>query len=703
MSSETASGGPHGDPALRAGWLRDEIRRHDHAYYVLDTPAVADAVYDGLFRELQTIEAEHPDLATPDSPTRRVGGAALPGFTPFPHRQPLLSLANAFTDAEVAEFARRVTELAGEDALVFSAEPKLDGLAVSLWYRNGRFQAGATRGDGVTGEDITENLRTVRAIPLSLAGQGWPGEFEVRGEIYMPRQGFDSFNAAAAAKGEKTFVNPRNAAAGSLRQLDPKITATRPLAFYAYALGWNETGEWRPARQAGILETFQGWGLPVSSLTETVEGVAGCLGYYRRMAERRARLAFDIDGVVYKVDDLHARRELGQVSRAPRWAIAHKFPAEEMPTRLLAVDFRVGRTGALTPVARLEPVFVGGVSVSNATLHNADEIARKDVRVGDTVIVRRAGDVIPEVVRVVAEARLEGAEPVVFPVHCPVCGAPIVREEGEAVARCSGGLTCRAQLHAGLLHFVSRRAMDIENLGEKLLATLVESGRLTSVVDLFGLTVAELAELERMGEKSAANVVAALEKAKSTTLPRFLFALGVRDVGEGGATALARHFGNLAALVAAAEADFPTLDAEGLKSRERTPRLKAVPDVGEIVAARVARWFTEPRHLELVEALKTAGVHWPDSAPQAPAAEGPLTGQVVVITGTLPNGLGREEARAWVESQGGAVTDTVSGRTTLLLAGEKAGSKLAKAEKLGVKVVSWEEIQSLAEGGAPVA
>ncbi|MDP3859029.1 MAG: NAD-dependent DNA ligase LigA [Stagnimonas sp.] len=683
----------------RTDQLRAQLHEHNHRYYVLDDPTVSDAEYDLLFRELQALEAAHPELLTADSPTQRVGGAAVKAFAEVRHRLPMQSLNNAFSEQELRDFDRRVREGLGLPAsgdlpsaeVEYVAEPKLDGLAVSLIYEQGLLVRGATRGDGTTGEDITENLRTIRRIPLRLRGEP-PPLLEVRGEVYYPLADFRRLNAEMEAKGQKTFVNPRNAAAGALRQLDPKITAGRPLAFYAYALGVSE-GLTLPRQHWQVLQQFQAFGLPVSDLIERVAGAPGCWQYYLAMQARRASLPFDIDGVVYKLNDLAGREELGSVSRAPRWAVAHKFPAEEAETVLLDVEFQIGRTGAVTPVARLKPVFVGGATVSNATLHNLDEVARKDVRIGDAVIVRRAGDVIPEVARSLPEKRPADARVVVLPAQCPVCGSPVAREEGEAVARCTGGLTCRAQLHAGLLHFVGRRAMDMEGYGEKLITQLIERKLVSSPVDLFKLDAAALAGLERMAEKSAQNVVDAATKAKATTLPRFLFALGIRDVGESTAEALARHFVSLKALIEAAQSDAPTAEAE--KKKDRFPLLQAVPDVGPEVAAQLARWFTDPHHLDLLAELRAVGIEWSEQA--AVVIEGPLSGKTFVITGTLPES--RDAVGARIEAAGGKLTGSVSAKTDFLVAGEAAGSKLAKAEKLGVAVLGWDALLQLLEQG----
>ena len=681
------------EPEQRAVELRQWLQSHNHRYYVLDAPEVSDAEYDARFRELQTLESEHPALLTLDSPTQRVGGAALKMFAEVRHRQPMQSLNNAFTEGELQDFDRRVRAGLGVTAEVeYVAEPKLDGLAVSLIYEQGVLVRGATRGDGSTGEDITENLRTIKTVPLRLAGTP-PALLEVRGEVFYPLAAFSKLNAEMEAQGSKTFVNPRNAAAGALRQLDPKITASRPLAFYAYAVGVSE-GLGAFKTHAALLQQLGNWGLPVSTLIETVRGAAGCWCYYEAMQARRASLPFDIDGVVYKLNDLAGREELGSVSRAPRWAIAHKFPAEEAETTLLDVEFQIGRTGAVTPVARLKPVFVGGATVSNATLHNMDEVARKDVRIGDAVIVRRAGDVIPEVARSLIDKRPADAQLVLLPAHCPVCGSPVAREADEAVARCTGGLTCRAQLHAGLLHFVGRRAMDMEGFGEKLITQLIELGLLKSPVDLFTLDPLVLAGLERMGKKSADNLIDAAQKAKQTTLARFLFALGIRNVGETTTASLPQHFGSLENLIAAAQTDALTATAE--KKKDRYPLLQAIPDIGPEVAANIAHWFTDEQHLKLVADLRAAGITWPDVVHVV--IEGPLSGKTFVITGTLPES--RDAVAARIEAAGGKVTGSVSAKTDFLVAGEAAGSKLAKAEKLGVAVLGWEALLKFLPGDA---
>ncbi|KAA9133088.1 NAD-dependent DNA ligase LigA [Marinihelvus fidelis] len=649
--------------AARVTELRAEIDAHNYRYYVLDDPSVPDAEYDRLMRELEALEAEYPALQSPDSPTQRVGAAPESGFEEVTHDTPMLSLANAFSEEEVRDFDRRVREGLEVDAVRYVAEPKLDGVAIALSYRDGALVRAATRGDGTRGEDVTANVRTIRAIPLKLRGEGWPAVLDVRGEIYMPLAGFEAFNKRALESGAKALVNPRNAAAGSLRQLDPAMTAERPLAFYAYSVA-GRAG--LPGCHGDALERLREWGFPVNPEMRRVDGVDGLLTYHADMLERRPQLAYDIDGVVYKVDDFDQQDTLGFVSRAPRWALAHKFPAQEEITRLLEIDVQVGRTGAITPVARLEPVFVGGVTVTNATLHNEDEIRRKDARPGDWVVVRRAGDVIPEVARVLVERRESELPEFVMPTECPVCGSAVERQEGEAVARCTGGLVCRAQLRQAIQHFASRRAMDIEGLGEKLIAQLVDGGLVETVADLYRFDAEQLAGLERMGEKSAQNLVTQFNRSKTPELGRLLFALGIREVGEVTATQLARHFGSLDALRAA--------DVEALET---------VSDVGPVVAAHVRAFFDEPHNLKVIDELLAAGVEW--QAPEQPAGEQPLAGQTWVLTGTL--GMPRMKAKGWLESLGAKVSGSVSGKTDVVLAGEAAGSKLAKAEKQGVEVI----------------
>ena len=666
-----------GDVAQRIAELREQINFHDRQYYVYDDPLIPDAEYDRLMRELRELEARRPELISPDSPTQRVGGAPLEGFAEVVHRLPMLSLENAFSEEEMRDFDRRVRErlgLAEAERVEYAAEPKLDGLAISLRYEAGRLVQGATRGDGRRGEDVTGNVRTIGAIPLRLLGEGLPRVLEVRGEIFMPKAGFEALNALARERGEKGFVNPRNAAAGSLRQLDPRITARRPLAFYAYGFGEIEPGPLAASYSQGI-RRLREWGVPVSPELRVVAGVEGCLDYYRAIAARRDGLAYDIDGVVFKVDQLQLQERLGFVSRAPRWAIAYKFPAQEELTQVEAVEFQVGRTGAITPVARLKPVFVGGVTVSNATLHNMDEVARKDVRIGDTVIVRRAGDVIPEVVRVVLERRPGNARKVQLPRHCPVCGADVVKPEGEAVARCSGGLYCPAQRKQALKHFASRKAMDIEGLGDKLVDQLVDQGLVKDPSDLYRLSLEQLSGLERMARKSAQNLLDALQRSKQTSLPRFLYALGIREVGEATALSLARQFGSLEALEAASE-----------------EALQETPDVGPIVASQVRTFFAQAHNREVIERLLAAGIHWPEMPSVAPEAL-PLQGKTLVLTGALSRP--RSEIKAELQALGAKVSGSVSKKTDYLVAGADPGSKLAKAEKLGVRILDEAGLEAL--------
>ncbi len=665
----------------RLAELRREIEQHNYRYYILDEPQVPDAEYDRLLQQLREVEAAHPEWVTPDSPTQRVGTAPADEFAEVRHRVPMLSLDNAFSADDVLNFDRRVRERLGrEGAVRYSAEPKLDGLAISVIFERGVFVRAATRGDGATGEDVTANVRTIRSMPLRLRGAA-PALVEARGEVFMPVAGFERLNAEAAARGEKTFVNPRNAAAGSLRQLDPQVTAARPLEIFFYGLGAQE-GLDLPARHSDILALLAKWGLRVCPETRTVEGAEGCLDYYRQIGARRASLAYQIDGVVYKVDELAAQTTLGFVARAPRWAVAHKFPAEEALTRLRDVEFQVGRTGALTPVARLEPVFVGGVTVSNATLHNMDEVLRKDVRIGDTVVVRRAGDVIPEVARVMLGRRPADARSIVMPAACPVCASPVQREGDEAVARCTGGYRCSAQRKERLRHFASRRALDIEGLGEKLVEQLVDAGLAQSPADLFMLSRQSLAELDRMGEKSADNLLRAIERAKSTTFARFLFALGIRDVGEATAANLATHFGSLEALM---QADLH--------------RVQQAPDVGPVIAARVVEFFADPANRVVLERLQAAGVNWP--APRVIAADGaPLAGLTFVLTGTLES-MAREAAEDALRALGAKASGSVSAKTSYLIAGRDAGSKLRKASDLGVPILDEAALQRILETKRP--
>jgi len=667
-------------PAARAAELRAQLAEHDRRYYVLDAPTIPDAEYDRLMSELRALEASHPELITADSPTQRVSGTPSAGFGEVVHRVPMLSIDNAFSAEDVEAFDRRVHERLGRTGeLDYMAEPKLDGLAVSVLYRDGHFVQAATRGDGVTGEDVTANVRTIRAVPQKLTAPA-ARVIEVRGEVFMSLKGFERMNERARERGEKVFVNPRNAAAGSLRQLDPRITAARPLRAFFYGLGVLE-GAPLPSGQARLLEWLRALGLPVSPEVRAVRGVAGCLAYYQDLGKRRSALPYQIDGVVYKVDSRADQERLGFVSRAPRWAIAHKFPAEEALTRVLGIEFNVGRTGALTPIARLEPVFVGGVTVSNVTLHNIDEVHRKDVRVGDTVIVRRAGDVIPELVSVVAERRPAATAVVKLPERCPVCNSRVLRVEGEAVARCTGGFTCRAQRQEALRHFASRRAHDIEGLGDKVVEQLIERELVRSPADLYRLGTAELAALERMGEKSAANLIKAIDKSRDTTLPRLLYALGIREVGEATALALARHFGTLEALM-----------------RASIEEIQAVEDVGPIVAAHVAAFFASEDHIKVIKQLRKEGVKWPEVSAAPQGEEAPLAGRTFVLTGTLGS-MTREEAEQALIARGARVAGSVSKKTSYVVAGADAGSKLARARELGIPVLDEAELRALLKGG----
>ncbi|MFD0738036.1 NAD-dependent DNA ligase LigA [Lysobacter koreensis] len=771
------------NPAPRIAELRRQLDDANYRYHVLDDPTIPDAEYDRLLRELDELEAAHPELATPDSPTQRIGALPSGAFGEVRHAIPMLSLGNAFSDGEVADFVRRIAQQLDRDEPVFSVEPKLDGLAISLRYEHGRFVQGATRGDGASGENVTANLRTIKAIPLTLRGSDWPQVLEVRGEVYMPLAAFRRYNERALAEGGKVLANPRNGAAGSLRQLDPRITAKRPLAFYAYAVGLVEGGE-LPATHSATLGRLREWGFPVSSESDVVQGVDGLLGYYRRIGERRAALAFDIDGVVYKLDDYAGQREMGFVSRAPRWAIAHKFPAQEQSTVLEAIDINIGRTGAATPLARLRPVQVAGVVVSNATLHNADQIARLDVRIGDTVIVRRAGDVIPEIVRVVPEQRAPGAPAWQMPTQCPVCGSEIVREEGEAVWRCSGELTCAAQRKEAIGHFASRRAMDIEGLGDRFIEALSDLGYLESIADLYKLTLDDLLEMKRRADerdgttpetvkagkvatKWAENLIAAIAHSRATTLERFLYALGIQHVGESTAKALATWFGDLEVI-----------------RRLPWPLFKRVPDVGGEVARAIGHFLDQPGNQQVIDDLLARGVAITDPHPPSPklrdgldaatllvdleipkltriraeqlvavlptlaalpdmpehrfitaglpadtaqalaawlaeadnarllrsssdalarldaitpladeVAAGPLDGQTAVLTGTLAT-LTRDDAKLRLEALGAKVAGSVSKKTSFVVAGEAAGSKLDKAQELGVEI--WDEERLLA-------
>jgi len=656
--------------------LRTTLRHHEYLYHVMDAPEVPDAEYDRLMRELRALEAQRPDLITPDSPTQRVGAAPLTSFTQVRHEVPMLSLDNVFDEASFLAFNKRVQDrLKSTDALVYCCELKLDGLAVSILYENGVLVRAATRGDGTTGEDITANVRTIRAIPLKLHGENIPARLEVRGEVFLPQSGFEKINEEARRIGAKVFANPRNAAAGSLRQLDPRITAKRPLTFFCYGIGILEGGE-LPRSHLARLQQFKVWGLPVSDRIRLCSTPEEVLAFYHKVEEDRATLGFDIDGVVIKVDSLDLQEQLGFVARAPRWAVAFKFPAQEQMTFVRDVEFQVGRTGAITPVARLEPVHVAGVLVSNATLHNADEIDRLGLRIGDKVVIRRAGDVIPQVVNVVLSERPAETREVVFPQHCPVCGSDVERVEGEAVARCTGGLICGAQRKESLKHFVSRRAMDVDGMGDKIIDQLVEKEYVHTPADLFRLTAGKLTGLDRMGPKSAQNIVNALEKAKETTFARFLYALGIREVGEATAAGLAAWFGTLDALMAAS-----------------VDELQKVPDVGVVVATHVANFFEEESNRDVIRQLvEDVGIHWP--APVAIKAEeidSPFAGKTVVLTGSLSQ-LSRDEAKARLTALGAKVAGSVSKKTDLVIAGEAAGSKLAKAQELGIEIIDEAEM-----------
>ncbi|NNG42475.1 NAD-dependent DNA ligase LigA [Pseudoalteromonas sp. NEC-BIFX-2020_002] len=656
--------------------LRQQLEDHNHNYYVLDNPSIPDAEYDRLLQQLSALESENPQYASADSPTQKVGGAALAKFEQVAHQVPMLSLDNAFSEDEFTAFNRRVKErLMDTNELTFCCEPKLDGLAVSILYRNGVLVQAATRGDGHTGENITENVKTIRNVPLKLRGDDYPGEIEIRGEVFMDSAGFDKLNVEAEKRGEKVFVNPRNAAAGSLRQLDSKITAKRPLMFYAYSTGMVADGE-LPSDHYQQLAKLTDWGLPLCPETKLVEGQQAALEYYHDILQRRSNLKYEIDGVVIKINNKAMQERLGFVARAPRWAIAYKFPAQEEITQLLDVEFQVGRTGAITPVARLEPVFVGGVTVSNATLHNRDEIERLGVKVGDTVIIRRAGDVIPQITQVVLERRPADAKDIEFPATCPICDSHVERIEGEAVARCTGGLVCQAQRKEAIKHFASRKAFDIDGLGDKIVEQLVDRELIKTPADLFILKQGHFESLERMGPKSAKNLVAALDDAKQTTLAKFLYSLGIREVGEATAQNLANHFLTLEMVT--------TATAEALVE---------VSDVGEIVAKHVRGFFAEQHNLDVVEALIAQGIHWPELIPPSEESQ-PLAGLTYVLTGTL-SVLNRNDAKARLQQLGAKVSGSVSAKTDALIAGEKAGSKLTKAQDLGIEILTEDDLIAL--------
>ena len=658
--------------------LRQEINSHNHRYYGLDDASITDQAYDQLYRQLQQLEEQYPELESSESPTQRVGSAPATHFESVEHEVAMLSLDNAFDPTEMEAFEKRLSErvISNGTPLNYTAEPKLDGLAVSLLYENGVLVRAATRGDGKMGENITANARTLNSIPLTLTGSGLPARIEVRGEVYMDHAGFEKLNDEQRRVGGKVFANPRNAAAGSLRLLNSRITATRPLTFCSYAIGWVDGYE-LPNSQFDCMQYLHSIGLPISRYIEKVTAVQGCLDYRQKILEQRDDLAFDIDGVVFKLDDTAQQRQAGKVSRAPRWAIAYKFPAQEVMTRLLDIDFQVGRTGAITPVARLEPVAVGGVMVSNATLHNMGEIERKDVRIGDVVIVRRAGDVIPEVVAPVIEQRNSELTLVQMPTHCPVCQSEVIKIEGQAAYRCTGGLVCAAQRKEGIKHFASRKALDIDGLGDKLIEQMVELEMIQSIGDLYHLDLSQISGLERMADKSASNLMVSLEKSKSTTLSRFIYALGIREVGQATAEALALFFRNIDALIAA---DFDTL--------------QQVDDVGPIVGENIVHFFEQERNKAVVCDLIEQGIHWPDVVDSSTTGELPLSGQTYVITGTL-EGLSRDEAALLLKQQGAKVSSSVSAKTSAVIAGEKPGSKVTKAESLGVEVLNQAQFEAL--------
>ncbi|TCP90159.1 DNA ligase (NAD+) [Cricetibacter osteomyelitidis] len=650
--------------------LRHQLRHHEYQYHVLDNPQIPDSEYDKMMNRLKSLEQQYPELITADSPTQRVGAKPLSGFAQITHEIPMLSLDNAFSDDEFMAFVKRIQDrlIPLQQPLTFCCEPKLDGLAVSILYVNGKLTQAATRGDGTTGEDITLNIRTIRNIPLQLLTDNPPTRLEVRGEVFMPQAGFEKLNETALAHGEKTFANPRNAAAGSLRQLDPKITSKRPLVLNAYGIGIAE-GVDLPNTHYARLQWLKSMGIPINSEIQLCDGIENALKFYRTIQEKRPNLGYDIDGTVLKINDIALQQELGFVSRAPRWAIAYKFPAQEELTVLNDVEFQVGRTGAITPVAKLEPVFVAGVTVSNATLHNGDEIARLDIAIGDTVIIRRAGDVIPQIIGVLHERRPVDAKPIMFPTHCPVCGSLVTRVEGETVARCTGGLICSAQRKEALKHFVSRKAMDIEGVGAKLIEQLVDREQIHTPVDLFKLDLNTLMRLERMGPKSAENALNSLEKAKKTTLARFIFALGIREVGEATALNLANYYRTL----------------ENIRNAN-LEQLQEVPDVGEVVAGHIYYFWQGPHNVAVVEELLEQGIHW-DDVEVKEAGDNPFKGKTVVLTGTLTQ-MGRTEAKGILQGLGAKVSGSVSTKTDFVIAGDNAGSKLSKASELGIAVLS---------------
>jgi DNA ligase (NAD+) len=654
--------------------LRSVITEHNYKYYVLDSPTISDAEYDRLFRELQKLETQYPELITPDSPTQRIGAKPLKEFASVKHKILMLSLQNVFSENELRAFDKRVKDrLHVKHEIEYMCEPKFDGVSVSLLYENGILARTATRGDGAVGEDVTQNAKTIASIPLKLHGKNYPRTLEVRGEVYIPKADFEKYNKLALEAGEKVFVNPRNAASGSLRQLDPKITAKRPLQIFCYAIVQLDNGK-LPTKHNIVFELLKNWGFRVNSKIKVVQGVEGCLDYYHKMEKIRNELPYEIDGVVYKVNDINAQQKLGIISRAPRWAIAHKFTAQEELTQVVAVEFQVGRTGALTPVARLKPVFVGGATISNATLHNIDEIQRKDIRIGDTVVVRRAGDVIPEVVSVVLDRRPKTSKIIDLPKRCPVCRSDVVKAEGEVVARCSGGLFCSAQCRESIRHFASKAAIDIEGLGTKVVEQLVIKGLVKNVADLYTLTVDQIASLERMAEKSAQNLITAIEKSKETTLTRFLYALGIREVGIATARSLADYFGNLEDLIKA--------DVETLQN---------IPDIGPIAALHITTFFKQQYNRELINKLRKLGVHWSEGKIKRKQV---LLGKSFVLTGTLET-MTREEAREKLQELGAKLSSSISQRTSYVVVGKEPGSKFSKAKKLGIKILTEKEFIEL--------
>ncbi|MBN2689590.1 MAG: NAD-dependent DNA ligase LigA [Gammaproteobacteria bacterium] len=653
--------------------LRTLIEEHNYRYYVLDDPVISDTEYDALFRELEQLEAHHPELITPDSPTQRVGAAPLKKFAKIEHSVPMLSIRNGFTEEELLAFDKRVREKLNVDKVSYSCEPKFDGVSIALIYENGVLIKAATRGDGFVGEDVTQNAKTIKSIPLHLRGNDFPDLLEVRGEVYIPLEDFERFNESSSKRGDKVFVNPRNAASGSLRQLDSRITAARPLQMFCYSIAGDKALQFKTQHE--VLEKLKEWGFRVNDEIKVAHGIEECLVYFKELEQKRASLPYEIDGVVYKVDNLREQEELGFVARAPRWAIAHKFSAEEVESEVLAVDFQVGRTGALTPVARLHPVFVGGVTVSNVTLHNMQEIERKDIRIGDFVKVRRAGDVIPEIVSSVKSKRCDNARLIELPSKCPVCGADVMYVEGEAVARCSGGLYCSAQRKESIKHFASKTALNIDGLGDKLVAQLIDSDFIHYVTDLYKLTEEQLLTLERMGKKSADNLLRAIESSKKTTLAKFLYALGIREVGEATAKNLAKYFGNLESIM--------QVDADALQQ---------VPDIGPVVAEHIELFFKQKHNKELVNELLKQGINWPDVEVEDGSL--PLQDQTFVLTGTLES-MSRNEAKAKLENLGAKVASSVSKNTTAVIVGRDPGSKAKKAKELGVAILTEAEFAKL--------